>query len=345
MPESPGDEGQRAYRDSGVDLEAAEQAVEQISELARDASRSEVVDGVGGFAGLIDLGDGRLLAAATDGVGTKLEVARMAGKLGTIGIDLVAMSANDVLCTGAEPLLFLDYLAMGRLVADEVAAIVAGVAEGCRRAGCALLGGETAEHPGVMDEDRFDLAGFCVGIVSRDALLGPDRVQAGDVLLGLRSTGLHANGFSLVRKVLLLPGRSLDEPVPALAGESLGEELLIPTAIYSQPVLGLRRTGLAHSAAHITGGGLTGNLPRALPSGLGAEIDTSAWEPPAVVSLIASSAGLEMDELFSVLNMGIGMVVVIPPGAEDDAIAEVQGSDCTAVVIGRVTEGSGVNLR
>ena len=345
MPEDPGAGGRRAYRDAGVDLEAAEQAVQQISELARDATRSDVVQAVGGFAGLVDLGDGRLLAAATDGVGTKLEVARMARKLDTLGIDLVAMSANDVLCTGAEPLLFLDYLAVGRLVADEVSAIVAGVAEGCRRAGCALLGGETAEHPGVMDEDRFDLAGFCVGIVSRDALLGPDRVQVGDVLLGLRSTGLHSNGFSLVRKVLLLPGRSLDEPVPALAGESLGEELLIPTAIYSQPVLALRRSGLARSAAHITGGGLMGNVPRALPPGLGAEVDTSAWEPPPVVGLIASSAGLEMTELFSVLNMGIGMVVVIPPGAEEEAIAQVQGSDCTPVVIGRVTEGSGVTLR
>src|SRR3989454_2575660 len=200
-----------AYRSSGVDTEAAAKAVTLIADLAARARRPEVAGDVGGFAGLFSIGDGRLLAAATDGVGTKLEIARATSRFDTVGIDLVAMCADDVVCTGAEPLFFLDYLAVGRVIPERVALIVEGVAEGCRRAGCALLGGETAEHPGVMDEDRFDLAGFCVGIVSRDALLGPDRVQAGDVLLGLRSTGLHANGFSLVRKVLLLPGRSLDE--------------------------------------------------------------------------------------------------------------------------------------
>ncbi|HJY31457.1 MAG TPA: phosphoribosylformylglycinamidine cyclo-ligase, partial [Actinomycetota bacterium] len=200
-----------AYRRSGVDLEAATKAVELIRELGAGATRPELVEGVGGFAGLFEIGDGRFLAAATDGVGTKLEIARRSGRLDTVGIDLVAMCADDVVCTGAEPLFFLDYLAVGSVDPERVAAIVAGVAEGCRRAGCALLGGETAEHPGVMAEDAFDLAGFCVGVVEEERRLGPDRVRDGDVLIGLASSGVHANGFSLIRDALLIrAGYALD---------------------------------------------------------------------------------------------------------------------------------------
>jgi phosphoribosylformylglycinamidine cyclo-ligase len=334
--------GEVAYRQSGVDLEAAIEAVAQIRQLAHSASRPEVVSSVGGFAGLVDLGDGRLLAAATDGVGTKLEVARMVGKLDTVGIDLVAMCANDVVCTGATPLFFLDYLAVGRLVPGEVSTIVSGVAEGCRRAGCALLGGETAEHPGSLDDGRFDLAGFCVGVVTRDHVLDPSRVQPGDALVGFPSSGLHANGFSLIREALLTEHRDLNEPVPALLGRTLAEELLTPTAIYVKPLLELAGEGLVIAAAHITGGGFKENIPRALPPGLGAVIDPATWSPPAIFSIVAEAARLDQRDLFGVLNMGIGMVVAVPAGEEDRALDLSRGAGIEAVSVGRVVEGTGV---
>ena len=336
--------GEQAYRRSGVDLEAAAEAVERIRALAGSAQRPEVVSGVGGFAGLIDLGDGRLLAAATDGVGTKLEVARLVGKLDTVGIDLVAMSANDVLCTGAEPLFFLDYLAVARLVPEEVAAIVAGVAEGCRRAGCALLGGETAEHPGTMAAGQFDLAGFCVGVVERERVLRPERVRPGDALIGFASSGLHSNGFSLVRKVLLTGHRPLGQPLPELRGRSLAEELLQPTEIYARPLLALVRAGVARSAAHITGGGFVENVPRALPPGVGAVIDTSSWTPQPIFGFVAQAAGIEANDLFGVMNMGIGMVVVVEAGSEEQALEEAGIAGARAVEIGRAAEGTGLTL-
>jgi phosphoribosylformylglycinamidine cyclo-ligase len=249
-----------AYRSAGVDTEAAAKAVSLIADLAAGTRRPEVADVVGGFAGLFSIGQGRLLAAATDGVGTKLEIARATGRRSTVGIDLVAMCADDVVCTGAEPLFFLDYIAVGRVVPEHVAELVEGVAEGCRRAGCALLGGETAEHPGVMPDDQFDLAGFCVGMVEEANMLRADRVRDCDVLIGLASSGLHANGYSLVRRVLL-DGRSLDAPVPEL-GRSLADELLEPCTIHAPEVLAMHREGLLHAAAHITGGGLLENLRR-----------------------------------------------------------------------------------
>jgi phosphoribosylformylglycinamidine cyclo-ligase len=338
--------GANVYRRAGVDLEAGHRAVELIRDLAGRASRPEVAGGIGGFAGLFDLGDGRLLAAATDGVGTKLEVARLAGRLDTVGIDCVAMSANDVACTGAEPLLFLDYVAVGRLVPEEVAAVVSGVAEGCRRAGCALLGGETAEHPGILEEGRFDLVGFCVGLVDRDRLLSPDRVQAGDTLIGLPSLGLHSNGFSLIRRTLLEGegARRLDEPAPGL-GRPLGDELLEPTAIYVHPLLSLGKAGLLRSAAHISGGGWHENVPRALPPGLGAVVDTSAWSPPPIFGLVAEAAGVGVDELFGVLNMGIGLVAIVARGMEELALGECRTAGTAAVVVGSVVEGDGVVLK
>jgi phosphoribosylformylglycinamidine cyclo-ligase len=338
-----GEAGWHAYREAGVDVAAGHRAVALIRDVASSATRPEVVGGVGGFAGLVELGDGRLLVASTDGVGTKLEVARLAGRLDTVGIDCVAMCANDVVCTGAEPLFFLDYLAVGRLIPEEVAIIVGGVAEGCRRAGCALLGGETAEHPGTLEEGRFDLAGFCVGIVREDHVLGPERVRLGDALLGLRSTGLHANGFSLVRRVLLGDDRSLDDLIPSL-GRSLGEELLEPTAIYADPVLALGGEGLIHAAAHITGGGWTENVPRLLPAGLGARIDTSAWQPPPIFGLVAEAAALPAEDLYGVLNMGIGMVAAVSGEDAERAIDACRRSGTDAVVVGTVVEGAGVSL-
>jgi phosphoribosylformylglycinamidine cyclo-ligase len=327
-----------AYRRAGVDLEAAAEAVGLIGELAAQAKRPEVREGVGGFAGLFDIGGGRLLAAATDGVGTKTEIARAAGRFDTVGIDLVAMCADDVVCTGAEPLFFLDYLAVGSVVPEQVASIVRGVAEGCRRAGCALLGGETAEHPGVMEPGRFDLGGFCVGVVDERDLLGPHRVREGDILIGLPSSGLHANGYSLVRSALLGRHR-LDEVLPDL-GRSLVDELLEPCAIYAIEVRALASDGLLHAAAHVTGGGLVENLPRALPKGLGAEIRRGSWLEPAVFALIKEAAGASDQDLFAIFNMGIGMVLVADRERSDEILERSAG----ARQIGVVNEQEGLRL-
>ncbi len=324
-----------AYRAAGVDTEAAAKAVGLIADLAATTRRPEVADAVGGFAGLFDIGNDRLLAAATDGVGTKLEIARMTGRRTTVGIDLVAMCVDDIVCVGAEPLFFLDYLAVGRVVPEHVAELVEGVAEGCRRAACSLLGGETAEHPGTMADDQFDLAGFCVGVVERASLLGAHRVREGDVLIGLPSTGLHANGYSLVRR-LLLDGRPLDETVPEL-GRTLADELLEPCAIYAPVVLDLHQRGLLHAAAHITGGGFTENVPRALPEGLGARLDRDAWPEAPIFSLLQREGGLSDEDLFSTFNMGVGMVLAVDPEHAEEVVAH-------GPVVGRVVAGAGVQI-
>ncbi len=329
-----------AYRRAGVDIEAAAKAVTLIGDLAARARRPEVADEVGGFAGLFRIGDGKLLAAATDGVGTKLEIARVTGRLDTVGIDLVAMCADDVVCTGAEPLFFLDYLAVGTVVPERVASIVEGVAEGCRRAGCALLGGETAEHPGTMPDDQFDLAGFCVGSVDEASLLGPSRVREGDVLVGLGSSGLHANGYSLVRHALLAR-HALDDMPPELEGRTIADELLEPCAIYARRVLSLAGDGLVHAAAHITGGGFHGNVPRALPEGLGAEVERGTWPEQPVFSLVQATAGATDDDMFATFNMGVGMVLVVDP---DDAERVLDRAGETAFRIGRVVGGIGVSI-
>ena len=328
-----------AYRRAGVDTEAAAKAVTLIADLAARARRPEVADEVGGFAGLFRIEGGRLLAAATDGVGTKLEIARMTGRLDTVGIDLVAMCADDVVCTGAEPLFFLDYLAVGKVTPERVAAIVEGVAEGCRRAGCALLGGETAEHPGVMPDDQFDLAGFCVGVVDEDRLLGPDRVREGDVLVGLASSGLHANGFSLVRSGLL-DRYPLDETPPGL-DRVLADELLEPCVIYAPEVLSLATDGLLHAAAHITGGGFLENVPRALPPGFGARIRRGTWPEPAIFGLVRGAADASDADMFSTFNMGVGMVLVVDPGNVEETLRRSQDR---AFAIGEVVAGSGVHI-
>ena len=334
-----------AYRRAGVDLDAAGRAVTLIRELAKGATRREVLEGVGGFAGLFRIGEGRYLASATDGIGTKLDVARMANRLSTVGIDLVAMCADDVACTGAEPLFFLDYLATGNLVPEEAAAIVEGIAEGCRRAGCALLGGETAEHPGVMAERQLDLAGFCVGVVDDEGLIGPHRVLEGDVLVGLASSGVHANGFSLIRSALLVEGPQMLDAVPDGFHRSLADELLEPTAIYAPLVVSLARGGLVHAAAHVTGGGLPENVPRALPRGLGAEIDLGSWAVPAIFELVRTTADVSNNDMFATFNMGVGMVLVVPPNRADDVIAQAADAGIRAFGIGRVDVGPGLSLR
>lgn len=330
-----------AYRRAGVDLDAAAEATTLIRDLARGASAPEVVEGVGGFAGLYRIDERRLLAAATDGVGTKLELARLARRYDTVGIDLVAMCANDVVCTGARPLFFLDYVAVGRLVPEEVAGIVAGVAEGCRRAGCALLGGETAEHPGVMEEGRFDLAGFCVGLVEEAGLLGSQRVREGDAIVGLRSSGLHSNGFSLVRRGI----RGLDLlATPEGLERPLAEELLEPTLVYVPAVLEAASRGLVHSAAHVTGGGIVENLPRALPEGLGAEVDLGAWDPPAVFAFVERTSGASREEMLRTFNMGIGMALVVPHDSVGQAMAAVSRHGVEGLAIGKVVKGAGVSF-
>jgi phosphoribosylformylglycinamidine cyclo-ligase len=336
-----GSAGREAYRRAGVDVEAGAKAVELIRGLV-DAG-PEAPEGIGGFAGLYGLDDHRLLAAAADGVGTKLDVARQVGVLDTVGIDLVAMCVNDVVCTGARPLFFLDYIAVGRVVPERVANVLAGVAEGCRRAGCVLLGGETAEHPGTMEPDQFDLAGFCVGVVERDRVLDPANVRPGDVLMGFPSTGLHSNGYSLVRSALLSDPQALLRRDPRL-GRTLAEELLEPTAIYVPELLALVSEGVIRSAAHITGGGIQENLPRAIPPGLGAELNTGTWTPPPIFGLVGEAAGVEERDLYGVLNMGIGMIVVISRGQEDHAAAVAGRGGRVPLAIGHVTDEPGLRL-
>jgi phosphoribosylformylglycinamidine cyclo-ligase len=334
-----------AYRKAGVDLDAAARAVSLIRELAKGATRPEVLEGVGGFAGLFRIGEGRYLAAATDGVGTKLDVARMAGRLSTVGIDLVAMCADDVACTGAEPLFLLDYLAMGKVAPDDVATLVDGIAEGCRRAGCALLGGETAEHPGGMGVEQLELAGFCVGIVDDEGLIGPDRVREGDALVGLASTGLHANGYSLVRSTLLAEGPRVLDAVAEGFHRPLADELLEPTAIYAPFVVSLARSGLVHAAAHVTGGGLPENVPRALPDGMGAEIGLGSWPIPPIFELVRKAAEASDDDMFATFNMGVGMALVVSPNRVDEVIGRSADAGVQAFEIGHVSGRSGLSLR
>jgi phosphoribosylformylglycinamidine cyclo-ligase len=332
-----------AYAQAGVDVEAGEQVVELLKDRlgARHAADGgALLTGIGAFASAVALPPGYrepVLVSATDGVGTKTAIASAMRRHDTIGRDLVAMCADDVVCTGAEPLFFLDYVAVGRVVPDRVATIVEGIARGCRIAGCALLGGETAEHPGVMADDAFDLAGFCVGVVEAEDRLWPERVHVGDVVVGLPSSGLHANGFSLVRQVV--DGDDLDEPRPEL-GRSLADELLEPCRIYAGDVLRLVRDRLVRSAAHITGGGFLENIPRALPSGLGARIRRGAWAEPPIFELIRRRADLTEDDLFGTFNMGIGMVLVIDPELVDHVLEQTEG----AVTIGEVVEGPGVRV-
>ncbi len=338
-----GSGGGLTYRAAGVDLRAASRAVELIRGLAGATHRPGVLGEVGGFGGFFALDTARyrrpVLVAATDGVGTKLRIAQVLDRHDTVGIDLVAMCANDVLVHGAEPLFFLDYLAVGRLVPERVASIVAGIAEGCRMAGCALIGGETAEMPGFYGPEEYDLAGFVVGVVEREALVDGGRIRPGDAVVGLASAGLHSNGYSLARKALLeAAGYRLDDRVPAL-GCTLGEELLRPTRIYVRTVLPLLGRYDVRGMAHITGGGLPENIVRILPPGTRVLLRPGSWPEPPVFGLIREAGRVAEEEMRRVFNLGVGFVLVVPAAQAPDLVGELRGQGEGAWVIGEVVAG------
>jgi len=329
------------YTAAGVDVDAGEKAVALLRAAAESTHGPQVLGGIGGFAGLFALDPSRfrdpVLASSTDGVGTKLLVAQALDRHRTVGIDLVAMVVDDLVVPGAEPLFLLDYLAVGRLVPERVAAIVEGVADGCRRARCALLGGETAEHPDAMEPRAYDLAGFGVGVVERDRILGPHLVRPGDAMLALASSGLHSNGYSLVRRVLERAGVGYDEVLPEL-GRAVGDELLEPTRMYAPHLVDLLAVGVeVHALCHVTGGGLPGNLPRCLPSGLVGRVDRSSWTVPPIFRLIGELGPVEDDELARVTNLGIGMVVVLPAEEVERASAFLTARGVPAWVLGEVS--------
>lgn len=331
------------YADAGVDIDAGNALVERIKPAAKRTSRSGVMGGLGGFGGLFDLKAAGytdpVLVAATDGVGTKLRIAIDTGVVDTIGIDLVAMCVNDLVCQGAEPLFFLDYFATGKLDVDQAATIVEGIAEGCAQSGCALIGGETAEMPGMYHKGDFDLAGFAVGAMERGQDL-PRNVQSGDVLLGLKSSGVHSNGYSFVRKVVEMSGLGWDADCPFAEG-TLGQALLAPTRLYVKQALAAIRSGGVHGFAHITGGGLTENPPRVLPEGLACEIDLGAWDLPPVFRWLATTANMSEPELLKTFNCGIGMMVVVAAD-QAQAVADVLRQAGEEVVsMGHIIEGQG----
>ncbi|MCI8366370.1 MAG: phosphoribosylformylglycinamidine cyclo-ligase [Eggerthellaceae bacterium] len=344
-------EEQITYAAAGVDIEEGARAVDAIKGAVHSTYRPEVVGDIGGFGGLFSLAAAKdmadpLLVSGTDGVGTKLKVAQMLGKHDTVGIDLVAMCANDILATGAEPLFFLDYVAVGKLDSQAMAEIVGGIAEGCRQAGCALIGGEMAEHPGVMDPDDYDLSGFCVGLVDRPKMLDPESVAAGDVLIALPSTGLHSNGYSLARKVCV-EGKAPEEltaPVEVLAGQSVLEALLTPTRIYVKPVLNLLAEvpGAVKALAHITGGGITENLNRALNEQVDAVVDLAAWPVPAVVRYVCEKASLTEAEALKTFNMGLGCVLIVEPAKADAVKEALSAAGETFYEVGTIAPGTGV---
>lgn len=333
------------YAQAGVDIDAGNALVEAIKPAVKSTDRAGVMGSIGGFGGLFDLKaagfNDPVLVAATDGVGTKLRIAIDTGVVSGVGIDLVAMCVNDLVCQGAEPLFFLDYFATGKLDVTAGAAIVEGIAAGCKAAGAALIGGETAEMPGMYEGKDFDLAGFAVGAMERGAAL-PDGVSEGDVLLGLASDGVHSNGYSLVRRVVEMAGLGWDAPSPFSDG-TLGEALLTPTRIYVRQVLAAIRAGGVHGLAHITGGGLTENLPRVFPEGLGAEVDLGAWTLPPVFRWLAETGGLEEAELLKTFNAGIGMVLVVAADQAEALTSLLEDTGEQVSVLGRVVAGEGVS--
>lgn len=332
------------YADAGVDIDAGNALVERIKPAAKRTARPGVMSGLGGFGALFDLKaagySDPVLVAATDGVGTKLRIAIDTGEVDGVGIDLVAMCVNDLVCQGAEPLFFLDYFATGRLEMDTAARIIEGIAEGCALSGCALIGGETAEMPGMYPDGDFDLAGFAVGAMERGQDL-PSGVVEGDVLLGLASDGVHSNGYSLVRKLVEVSGLGWDADCPWAEG-TLGAALLTPTRLYVKQALVAVKSGGVHALAHITGGGLTENLPRVLPEGLGAEIDLGAWELPAVFKWLAATGQMAEAELLKTFNAGIGMILSVDAGEAERLKALLEAEGETVSVLGRVSAGEGV---
>ncbi len=329
------------YAQAGVSIEAGDKAVELMKGWVEKARRPEVIGGIGGFAGLFDASalkdyDRPLLATSADGVGTKVAIAQALDKHDTIGFDLVGMLVDDLVVCGAEPLFLTDYIATGRVVPERIAAIVKGIAEACVEAGCALLGGETAEHPGLLDPDEYDVAGATTGVVEADALLGPGRVRPGDVVLAMESSGLHSNGYSLVRHVLLTgAGWSLDRHVDEL-GRTLGEELLEPTRIYAKACLALTGAAQVHAMSHITGGGLAANLERVMPMELTATIDRASWTPAPVFDLVRRVGDVPQPDLEQTLNLGVGMVALLPADAVDAAVAELAAAGVRSWAAGEV---------
>ncbi|NJR37548.1 MAG: phosphoribosylformylglycinamidine cyclo-ligase [Leptolyngbyaceae cyanobacterium CSU_1_4] len=330
------------YREAGVDVEAGRAFVQQIRGLVESTRRPEVLGGFGGFSGMFQLPSGYqepVLVSGTDGVGTKLKLAQQCDRHDTVGIDLVAMCVNDVLTCGAEPLFFLDYLATSRLNPQQLTEVVSGITEGCRQSGCSLLGGETAEMPGFYQPGEYDLAGFCVGIVEKSQILDGSHVQVGDVAIGLASSGVHSNGFSLVRKIVETV--DLSELPPAFT-QNLGETLLTPTRIYVKPVLAARKAGLEiHAMAHITGGGLPENLPRCLGTNQSVQIDPQRWSPLPIFAWLAQQGKVAPKDMLNTFNMGIGFVLLVPPSGVNATIQWFENQGILAWAIGEVVEGIG----
>jgi phosphoribosylformylglycinamidine cyclo-ligase len=339
--------GKPSYESSGVDIAAGDRAVELIAGHAASTSRPEVLTKLGGFAGAFaakfDGVDEPVLLSATDGVGTKLAIAQTLDRHDTVGVDLVAMVVDDLVCHGAEPLFLLDYIACGKLVPERIERIVAGIAAGCRTAGCALLGGETAEHPGVMEPDIYDLAAFAVGVADAKKMWGPERVEEGDVVIGLASSGLHSNGYSLVRRIILEHDLDLIAPRPELDGGSLGDALLVPTMIYAPAVLALQKVhGIdVHAAAHITGGGIAGNVARALPKNLEAQLDESAWTVPSIFAFLQRTGGINHTEMRKAFNLGLGMTILLSEVDAEPALRALGERGLAASAVGEVRRGDG----
>ena len=335
--------GQSAYAAAGVDIEAGDRAVELMKEWVAKTRRPEVLGGIGGFAGLFDargIAGMRhpVLATSTDGIGTKVAIAQAMGVHDTIGFDLVGMVVDDLVVCGAEPLFLTDYIACGKVEPERIAAIVKGIAEACAEAGCALLGGETAEHPGLLAADEYDVAGAATGVVERDRILGAERVRPGDVVLALEASGLHSNGYSLVRHVFLeQAGWTLDRQVPDL-GRTLGQELLEPTKVYARDCLALVEAVEVHAMSHITGGGLANNLARVVPAGCAVRIDRASWVLPPVFDLVRQVGRLSTADLEATLNLGVGMVAVLPPASAEAAVELLAGRGLRAWVCGVVRD-------
>ena len=333
------------YREAGVDVEAGRAFVDRIGTMIKRTYRSEVLSGIGGFSGLFQLPTGYrepVLVSGTDGVGTKLKLAHTLNRHDTVGVDLVAMCVNDVLTCGAEPLFFLDYLATGHLQPEQLAEVVSGIVQGCELAGCALLGGETAEMPGFYQADEYDLAGFCVGIVEKSLVLDGSQVQVGDVAIGLSSTGVHSNGFSLVRKIVSDRGFDWSDRPDILAGKSLGEVLLTPTQIYVKPILAaLKHQIPIHGMAHITGGGLPENLPRCLQKDQTVEVNLESWEVLPIFNWLATQGNVSPIDMLNTFNMGIGFVVIVPPDRAAETLDFFASQMMKAFTIGRVIPGAG----
>ncbi|WP_405233628.1 phosphoribosylformylglycinamidine cyclo-ligase [Lentisalinibacter salinarum] len=336
---------QLTYKDAGVDIDAGNALVERIGEAVESTRRAGVLAGLGGFGGLFALDLERyprpVLVAGTDGVGTKLKLAGILDRHDTIGIDLVAMCVNDVVVQGAEPLFFLDYYACGALDVEQAAAVVSGIAEGCRRAGCALIGGETAEMPGMYPRGDYDLAGFSVGVVNREDLIDGSRIAPGDAVLGIASSGPHSNGYSLIRRILEASGTALGTGGESVDGQPLGEALLAPTRIYVRPLLALLRAMPVHGLVHVTGGGLPENLPRVLPPDTEARIDRGAWTAPPVFDWLAAAGNIAPAEMLRTFNCGIGMAVVLPRERADEALALLAEQGEQAWLIGEIAAGDG----